>query len=199
MPKLKVEIKLSPDQDAILKEVAAKSHHTRETWVEGVIRTGLDIMLAEKNTPPMVFSPPKGCESRYGKTARQLKNLFKKQGEQCALCGDTKHPYRVDHTEPGGKPFVRGILCNPCNTLLGCFDDVPDRLRDCIKRKVYPGRARTALQDWKKRTGMNTRDFTEKALAYLKKTERAVKNLNGGTYPRKVRNDKNTRRVWVPG
>jgi len=206
MPKLKVEINLSTEQAAMLKETAAKTNHTRETWSERVVLNRLNNLLEEKNTPPMVFTPPKGCESRYGKTARQLKALFKKQGEQCALCGatkpyygatqygDTKRFYVVDHTEPAGKPYVRGILCDPCNTLLGYFDDVPDELRDCIKRDVAP---KAALRDCKKRTGMTTRQFEQKALAYLKKTERAVKYRNGGTYPRKVWNDKRTLRVWV--
>ena len=196
MPKLKVEIKLSTEQDAILKEMAAKTHYTKETWVERAILNGLNDLLVEKNTPPMVFTPPKGCESRYGKTARQLKSLFKKQGEQCALCGATKRPYRVDHTEPGGKPFVRGILCDPCNTQLGYFKDVPDELRYCIKQGVAP---KSALRDCKRSTGMDTRKFKQLALAYLKRTERAVKNRNGGTYPVKILNDKRTRRVWVPG
>lgn len=206
MPKLKVEINLSTEQAAILKETVAKTNHTRETWSERVVLNRLNNLLAEKNTPPMVFTPPKGCESRYGKTARQLKALFKKQGEQCALCGANKpfgatksskaaqRFYVVDHTEPAGKPYVRGILCDPCNTLLGYYNDVPDRLRDCIKRDVAP---KAAWRDCKKRTGMTTRQFEQKALAYLKKTERAVKYRNGGTYPRKVWNDKRTHHVWV--
>ena len=206
MPKLKVEINLSTDQAAMLRETAAKDRYTRETWMEIVILNSLNNLLVEKNTPPMVFTPPKGCESRYGKTARQLKALFKKQGEQCALCGAnkpfgatkssraTQRFYVVDHTEPAGKPYVRGILCDPCNTLLGYFDDVPDELRDCLKQSVAP---KAALRDCKKRTGMTTHDFMQSALDYLKKTERAVKYRNGGTYPRKVWNDKRTLRVWV--
>lgn len=206
MPKLKVEINLSTELAAMLRETAAKDRYTRETWVERAILDRLNNLLAEKNAPPMVFTPPNGCESRYGKTARQLKALFKKHGEQCALCGatkpyygttqygDTKRFYVVDHTEPAGKPYVRGILCDPCNTLLGYFGDTPDRLRDYIKRKVAP---KAALRDCAKRTGMTTRRFKEKALDYLKKTERAVKYRNGGTYPRKAWNDKRTHHVWV--
>lgn len=37
----------------------------------------------------------------------------------CSKCGDTK---RTDQF-PGGGQCTRGLLCNPCNAVLGLVDD----------------------------------------------------------------------------
>jgi hypothetical protein len=59
------------------------------------------------------------------------------QGEGCALCG-TDSPERmsrgsgfvVDHCHSSG--VVRGILCNPCNMMLGKAKDNTNTLQNAI-------------------------------------------------------------------
>ncbi len=62
----------------------------------------------------------KAVEAKYGITAGQYADLYAFQGRVCALClvanGKTKR-LAVDHDHATGK--VRGLLCGPCNQMLG--------------------------------------------------------------------------------
>jgi hypothetical protein len=58
---------------------------------------------------------------RYGLTYEQWEKMREKEGYRCMVCGITedelgKH-LDVDHCHDSGK--VRGLLCNPCNTMIG--------------------------------------------------------------------------------
>lgn len=138
MKKVKMTVELTDEQSVMLTELAKQSGLSR---VERAKRMVTGVLNHQLQTRPVEFKPPRGCEKRYGKTARQLKNLFVKQGSKCSVCGATNRSYCVDHTEPGGQPFVRGIVCDPCNKILGYYRDVPDYLRDCIKTKTAPADA----------------------------------------------------------
>ena len=72
----------------------------------------------------------------YGLTVEQFNSKLARQGGRCAICG-TADPrgagsWHVDHDhgleahDPRGH---RGLLCHPCNTALGAFDDSPKLLR----------------------------------------------------------------------
>lgn len=70
---------------------------------------------------------------RYGITPEQYEALLAEQGGRCAICG-TEEPGRtgvrkwsVDHCHTTGR--VRGILCHPCNLMLGKARDNPEILR----------------------------------------------------------------------
>ena len=56
--------------------------------------------------------------------------IFLHQGEHCAICqratGGTKH-LAVDHDHDTG--WVRGLLCTPCNKMLGHLRDDPAAFR----------------------------------------------------------------------
>lgn len=64
------------------------------------------------------------CQSKdnrfraYGKTSKELNQLFVDQNKQCALCGvsSPKGRWHVDHNHKTGE--VRGILCHSCNIKL---------------------------------------------------------------------------------
>ena len=66
-------------------------------------------------------------------TEKEYKELLKKQGNSCALCGNPPPAARVlclDHDHKTGK--VRGLLCNDCNIALGKFRDNVETLGKAI-------------------------------------------------------------------
>lgn len=59
-------------------------------------------------------------EAEYGITIEQYRQLYEFQGERCYICRRANGATRrlsVDHDHRTG--FVRGLLCRPCNTMLG--------------------------------------------------------------------------------
>ena len=66
-------------------------------------------------------------KSRYGITAEDYNTLSKLQNGKCAICkiADLKD---IDHCHLSNK--VRGLLCHPCNLLLGNAKDNPEILRN---------------------------------------------------------------------
>lgn len=64
---------------------------------------------------------------RYGLSTSRYQYLLTRQENACAIC---KRPQAgsdallVDHNHETGQ--VRGLLCGPCNTALGLFQDSPD-------------------------------------------------------------------------
>jgi hypothetical protein len=70
---------------------------------------------------------------KYGIDSEGYDRLLTEQGGVCAICGAgtsrttwTKRLH-VDHNHETGE--VRGLLCQPCNTTLGHFNDSADLLR----------------------------------------------------------------------
>lgn len=70
---------------------------------------------------------------RHGLTPDQYEAMLAAQNGGCAICGSTS-PRRkdskrmfVDHCHVTGR--IRGLLCSPCNTMLGLATDSPVRLR----------------------------------------------------------------------
>ena len=69
---------------------------------------------------------------QYGITAGEYQEYFSKQNGKCAICkSESKRRLNVDHCHVTGK--VRGLLCGPCNTLLGMAKDSTDRLAKAIE------------------------------------------------------------------
>jgi len=58
---------------------------------------------------------------RYGMTYEQWETMREAENYSCMICGITEEELGkrldVDHCHSSGK--VRGLLCNPCNTVLG--------------------------------------------------------------------------------
>jgi hypothetical protein len=59
----------------------------------------------------------------YGLTLEDYRALVARQGNACAICGKSGLRLCIDHCHATGK--VRGLLCNRCNTGLGCYADDP--------------------------------------------------------------------------
>lgn len=71
---------------------------------------------------------------KYGITPEQYAALLEAQGGQCAVCGTAssgRRPFCVDHNHITGE--VRGLLCTPCNQMIGHAKDDPVRLRQAAK------------------------------------------------------------------
>lgn len=66
---------------------------------------------------------------KYGMTIEDYDGMLEAQGGGCAICGRPPRPdisLHVDHDHETGR--IRGILCWPCNNLLGDVQDDPARL-----------------------------------------------------------------------
>lgn len=76
---------------------------------------------------------------RYGLAAGEYAALKAAQGGTCAICqrarGTTKN-LSVDHNHQTGE--VRGLLCDPCNQMLGHMRDEPASLRRAIAYLEHP-------------------------------------------------------------
>lgn len=74
-----------------------------------------------------------GLVRRYGITLEQRAEMLVRQDGKCAICKSvfTKTPH-VDHCHRTG--VVRGLLCSPCNSGLGCFRD---SVESCLRAGEY--------------------------------------------------------------
>jgi hypothetical protein len=66
---------------------------------------------------------------KYGLTSEEFEALAKSQNYRCAICETPE--LHVDHDH--GTGAVRGLLCGPCNRMLGCAKDDPDVLERAIE------------------------------------------------------------------
>lgn len=78
----------------------------------------------------------------YGLEPGEYETLYKEQGGKCFICqratGRTKR-LAVDHDHDTG--LVRGLLCGPCNKLVGYFRNSPETF---LRAAAYLERARRA-------------------------------------------------------
>jgi len=65
----------------------------------------------------------------YGITLEAYDAMLAAQGGVCACCGE-RAPQHVDHDHVTG--VVRGVVCFPCNSGIGQFDDRTDLMRNAI-------------------------------------------------------------------
>lgn len=71
----------------------------------------------------------------FGITSEQYDELLKQQGSVCAICrrqqADRRRRLAVDHDHNTGR--IRGLLCDPCNQILGIANDDPKLLARAIE------------------------------------------------------------------
>lgn len=74
---------------------------------------------------------------KYGITEAEYVELLTAQGGGCAICGGPQVDRRgsvefcIDHDHATNA--VRGLLCTPCNLMIGYAGDDVDRLRGAIR------------------------------------------------------------------
>lgn len=81
----------------------------------------------------------KRVQETYGLKPGEYAKLYELQGGHCALCQRATGASRklsVDHDHATG--LVRGLLCRPCNTLLGHARDKVEFFRRCIMYLGHP-------------------------------------------------------------
>lgn len=69
----------------------------------------------------------------YGMALDEYDVLFAAQGGLCLICSrpvEGERGLAVDHCHKSGK--VRGLLCRPCNSALGLFEDSIERMQNAI-------------------------------------------------------------------
>ncbi len=80
-----------------------------------------------------------GRKQRYGITQEQWDAMFESQGRCCKICKGTEHcgmGWNTDHDHKTGE--IRGILCRPCNAMLGYARDNVTVLAEAIKYLTTP-------------------------------------------------------------
>jgi len=90
----------------------------------------------------------------FNMSPREYVQLLEEQRNRCGICSRrfTKAlPPHVDHSH-ADPPFIRGLLCGGCNTLLGLAKDRPERLQAAMAflaappaQGLFPGRQATEL------------------------------------------------------
>lgn len=82
------------------------------------------IRASRRKEKDPLASRRKELKRLYNITLEEYAEIFKNQGEVCAICKNTcstKKSLSVDHDHETGR--VRGLLCNKCNVGLGSFRD----------------------------------------------------------------------------
>ena len=74
-------------------------------------------------------------KEKYGLTPQVWAAVFAAQGEVCAICGSdtprTTRGWHTDHDHETGR--FRGVLCQPCNSLLGAARDSQQVLVSAVR------------------------------------------------------------------
>lgn len=73
---------------------------------------------------------------KYGLELEEVEAMYEAQGRRCAICRKDivlggRSGAKVDHCHKTGK--VRGLLCSPCNTGIGCLKDDTQILANAIR------------------------------------------------------------------
>ena len=90
-----------------------------------------DAIRARRNGNPVVLESTRKArlKYRYGITPEEYDEMLAAQGGVCLVCGGNRMPTRrlaVDHNHETGR--IRGLLCVPCNSMIGFAEDGPDLL-----------------------------------------------------------------------
>lgn len=107
------------------REAANTSYQNRK---EQVLAAHKEKYCAQKNRASSLMK-------NYGITIEEWNQIFAAQNYRCAICG-SKDPlnaaqnFVVDHCH--SLRHVRGILCSPCNAMLGFAHDDPNVLWDAM-------------------------------------------------------------------
>lgn len=105
-----------------------------ETFAATCTRCGDLFSYEFKQKRRTVCDPCRACDwawTKFGLNHHELAEI--RATKACAICGEVESPggrfgvHHIDHDHETGR--VRGLLCSPCNTVLGLMGSDPGRLR----------------------------------------------------------------------
>ena len=108
-------------------------------WCKGCRGSAYAIAYAKPEVrAKAVINSRRQWYKRYGLTRELFESMVAEQRGLCAIC-DRKPdsgPLYVDHNHATGK--VRGLLCHPCNSMLGMAKDSQRTLNRAISYLIGP-------------------------------------------------------------
>ena len=120
--------------ECVICGARARSNRRCSSCLRFKRRHGRDRTPAELGLEPIALSPRRiGRTLPAGVSFEEYRRLEDESDGRCAICGAEKPPNRalaVDHDHESGR--LRGLLCAPCNTGLGCFRDSVSLLEAAI-------------------------------------------------------------------
>lgn len=97
--------------------------------------------VAQRRRPrPVPGDGPRGMPrgDLYGYRPGEAEAIIRSQDGRCLICGEVPNQWAVDHDHAlallhghargGCRKCVRGLICQPCNSMLGFARDNPDIL-----------------------------------------------------------------------
>ena len=124
---------LSPEEKIIVR---AKNNAAKERWDENLTperreaRNKKERERYQNNPEHKRKANSRALFNRLGISLEQKEELFESQNKKCASCGSafpgSKLGWHTDHDHD--TKFIRGILCHPCNLLLGFLEKQPERV-----------------------------------------------------------------------
>ena len=105
--------------------------HKNRTKATGHSHRCMDCCKIDREKRGASYRRARHLMRNYGLTVEQYTEMQVAQGSRCKICGKRGEDFDkigicVDHDHKTGK--VRGLLCNPCNQLLGNAQDSLDIL-----------------------------------------------------------------------
>lgn len=115
-----------------IPQAPAEKYCSQDCRIKNSQNKEIERIKQTKNKVPLRHSD-KYLRSVYGITRQQYEEMLQIQNNCCLICGCSfEHsPPLVDHDHGTGK--VRGILCSPCNNLLGMAKDKISILNSAIQ------------------------------------------------------------------
>ena len=78
-------------------------------------------------------------KAKFGITLKDYEWMFLRQRGCCAICGISQHELGrnldIDHDHETG--FIRGLLCQKCNTKLGWYERLHDNIHKYLKDAAH--------------------------------------------------------------
>ena len=96
---------------------------------------------ADRSRQRRIENPDRIRRIKYGMPPGQYDAMAREQQYACAICR-RRRTLLVDHCHVSG--VVRGLLCKPCNTAIGFFEDSPGALRSAAAYVELTAIKRTA-------------------------------------------------------
>lgn len=125
---------LSPSEKEIVR---AKNNTAKKRWDENLTseqretRNKKERERYQNNPEYKRKANSRALFNRLGISLGQKEELFESQKRKCASCGgetpNSKTGWHTDHDHV--TKFIRGILCGPCNLLLGFLEKQPERIK----------------------------------------------------------------------